>query len=128
MNQNKGLLLIGVVVILLGSLLSCGSQTSSHTEPLSYQVTNTSARHDLGLGTGGCAGRADVTIQNTDSEAGTFTVDFKFWIPQTVYHDTRSVYILPGEWQTVEGIWQYLGCGGTFDWSYTVQPSMKTVP
>lgn len=94
-------------------------------QPLMYQVTNTSASHDFGLD--GCAGHAYVTVENLDTEAGNFTVNYRFWTSETVVHDTESIYVLPGDWQTAEGIWPSLGCFATWDWSYTVQPPTKTV-
>lgn len=94
-------------------------------QPLTYQVTNTHESHDFGLD--GCAAHAYVTVKNTDTEAGNFTVNYTFWTTETVAHDTQSIYVLPGEWQTAEGIWQSLGCFATWDWSYTVQPQTKTM-
>lgn len=141
-----GLVIIAVLIICLAPVMSEGYSVSvtepvqtqqpytvtvttpnETQQPLTYQVTNTSASHDLGLGTGGCAGHAYVTVENTDTEAGTFTVNYTFSTTETVAHDTQSVYVLPGEWQTAEGTWQSLGCFATFNWSYTVQPPMKTM-
>lgn len=94
-------------------------------QPLMYQVTNTHQSQDLGFSA--CGGHADVTVENLDTEAGTFTVNYKFWTSETVVHDTQSIYVLPEEWQTAEGSWPSLPCFTTWDWSYTVQPPTKTV-
>jgi hypothetical protein len=98
-------------------------------QPLTYQVTNASRSQDPWY-SGDCNGHMYVTIKNTDTEAGTFIVNYKFWTTGTVLHATGQVYVLPSEWETSEGIWSGLGCfvsSGAWDWSYDVQPSTKTV-
>jgi len=93
-------------------------------QPLTYQITN----RDTGRGPWDCVGHAYLTVKNTDTLAGTFIVNYTFWTAETVTHDSTSIYVLPGEWQTAEGKWPTLGCWVDWDWSATVQPqTTKTV-
>ena len=87
---------------------------------LVYSVTKENARERVDI-MGGLVAQAFVTIENRDTEPGTFIVDFTFETEYRRLEDSESVYILPGESQYVMGEVD-IDVGEDWEWSYSITP------
>jgi hypothetical protein len=92
---------------------------------LTYSVTNSSASASWDLSRG-CYAYASVTLLNTDTSPGTFTVSFTFPTLNRTYTDSDTGYIFPSESKTLTGIAD-TDCGEDWNWRYNVTPGTKMV-
>jgi len=96
--------------------------TDQTQHQLSHQVTSATFTPDrtwAGLGPD-CGMHFNVTVKNTDQQAGTFTVYFTYSSPSWVRHGEASVNVAPGEWQTAYYDAGLLPCNAITDWNYEV--------
>jgi hypothetical protein len=71
--------------------------------------------------------RGNVTIKNTDTNPGTFIVDFSFKTLKGTYNDRATAYINPGESKVVTGEYN-TSLGEDWNWDYNVTPGTVSVP
>ena len=135
---------IAVGVIILVALIVCFVPFIGYQEktPLSYKVIDTHFKPghretsyvwDSPFGephsvTGGSPAEAYVVIQNTDNEAGLFSVQFTFynWYSSKTYSYEENAVIKLGENATIRCQSPLSSLGDNDWWNYEVVPGIKT--
>lgn len=87
---------------------------------LAYSVTKEERRERVDV-LRGVVAQAFVTIENRDTEPGTFIVDFTFETQYRRLEDSESVDIRPGESDWVMGEVD-IDVGEDWEWSYSITP------
>lgn len=128
--MKKKTLVVGIVLVLLAVMFggctennAFSSEETSSTVPLSYTVINDDAYGKLsGIN---WITEAYVEIKNTDTEPGTFRVNFHFRTVEQDYHPSEVGYIVPGEskkiYCTVDTEF-----GEDIAWNYDIIPPYKS--
>jgi len=118
----------GFVIVVAALVLGLGTKTVSYEvtieKPLEYRIVQVHGITEFDL-TLGDISRAYVTIENIDTEPGTFVVDFTFKTLYRTLTDSRRLYIFPGETKIAQGLAD-IRLEEDWTWNYKVTPETKT--